>query len=169
MDLCSLDAFQDLLGLNEVGGRRRGLTRHQIRRLPTRVFKSGKGKDTTKSKSCKRVARSAAKIGIINSEQPSGSNKVDDDDSKGVKGVEATDAMKECNICMSEFVNNEKLRILTCFHEFHIKCIDKWIKVRVVSTRERGKYEGRKGGVGQCVSNHILYYNYLLPLSLICI
>ena len=142
MDLCSPDAFQDLLGLNEVGGRHRGLTRHQISRLPTRVFKSGTGKDITKSKSCKRVTRNAAKIGIINSEQPSGSGKVDDDDSKGFKGVEATDAIKECNICMSKFVNNEKLRILTCFHEFHIKCIDKWIKVRVVSTRGRGNMKG---------------------------
>ena len=163
--------FQDLLVLlDEVGGRSRGLTKDQISRIPTRVFKSDTGTDTTKCKRCtRRNNRNAAILGIINSEQPSCSAKVDDGDSKGAKGVEAMDATKECNICMSEFVNNEKLRILTCFHEFHIKCIDQWIQVCVVSRRGRVRYEGRKGGVGQCVSNHILYYNHFLPLLLICI
>ena len=130
--------------MDEVNGRSRGLTRDQISRIPTRVLKSGTGPDTT------------------NTEEPSGSVKVDDGDSKSAKGLEAIDAMKECNICMNKFVNNEKIRILTCFHEFHIQCIDEWTKVRVVSTRERGKYEGKKSGVGKYVSNHLLCYNHLL-------
>ncbi|XP_074660121.1 uncharacterized protein LOC141912691 [Tubulanus polymorphus] len=34
----------------------------------------------------------------------------------------------ECSICMTEFENNDHLRILPCFHDFHTKCIDQWIQ-----------------------------------------
>ena len=149
--------------MDEVNGRSRGLTRDQISRIPTGVFKSGTGPDTIKSKSCERLARNAANPATTSTEKPTGRAKVDDSNGKSAKGLEAIDAMKECNICMNKFVNNEKIRILTCFHEFHIQCIDEWIKVRVVSTRERGKYEGKKSGVRKYVSNHLLCYNHLLP------
>ncbi|KAL9229661.1 hypothetical protein vseg_005105 [Gypsophila vaccaria] len=34
----------------------------------------------------------------------------------------------ECVICLSEFKNGEKVRILPkCNHGFHVKCIDKWL------------------------------------------
>lgn len=34
----------------------------------------------------------------------------------------------ECVICLSDFANGDRLRILpTCNHGFHIKCIDKWL------------------------------------------
>ncbi|CAK8578939.1 unnamed protein product [Lathyrus sativus] len=35
----------------------------------------------------------------------------------------------ECVICLSEFANSEKVRILPkCNHGFHVCCIDKWLK-----------------------------------------
>ncbi|XP_004503972.1 RING-H2 finger protein ATL78-like [Cicer arietinum] len=35
----------------------------------------------------------------------------------------------ECVICISEFRNGEKVRILPkCNHGFHVRCIDKWLK-----------------------------------------
>ncbi|CAI8619089.1 unnamed protein product [Vicia faba] len=35
----------------------------------------------------------------------------------------------ECVICLSEFTNGEKVRILPkCNHGFHVCCIDKWLK-----------------------------------------
>ena len=36
-----------------------------------------------------------------------------------------------CVVCMSDYVNREKLRRLPCNHDFHAKCIDRWLKVRL--------------------------------------
>lgn len=34
----------------------------------------------------------------------------------------------ECAICLSEFVNGDKIRVLpACGHGFHVRCIEKWI------------------------------------------
>ncbi|XP_043723640.1 RING-H2 finger protein ATL74-like [Telopea speciosissima] len=39
-------------------------------------------------------------------------------------GIQAT----ECPICLGEFVEGEKLRVLPkCNHGFHVKCIDTWL------------------------------------------
>ena len=35
-----------------------------------------------------------------------------------------------CVVCMSNYINREKLRRLPCNHDFHAKCIDRWLKVR---------------------------------------
>ena len=34
-----------------------------------------------------------------------------------------------CVICMMEYSNREKLRRLKCEHNYHSKCIDRWLKV----------------------------------------
>ena len=34
-----------------------------------------------------------------------------------------------CVICMSDFETRQRIRVLVCNHEFHSKCIDKWLKV----------------------------------------
>lgn len=38
-----------------------------------------------------------------------------------------------CVVCMCDFENRQLLRVLPCYHEFHAKCIDKWLKVSVFS------------------------------------
>uniref|UniRef100_A0A3Q2TK40 RING-type domain-containing protein n=1 Tax=Fundulus heteroclitus TaxID=8078 RepID=A0A3Q2TK40_FUNHE len=35
-----------------------------------------------------------------------------------------------CQICFCDYADGEKLRILPCFHDYHIQCIDRWLKVR---------------------------------------
>lgn len=34
---------------------------------------------------------------------------------------------EECTICLNEFKQRERIRKLDCEHEFHKKCIDKWL------------------------------------------
>jgi len=33
-----------------------------------------------------------------------------------------------CVVCMSDFELRQSLRVLPCGHEFHSKCVDKWLK-----------------------------------------
>ncbi|XP_018602577.1 uncharacterized protein LOC108931342 isoform X2 [Scleropages formosus] len=34
----------------------------------------------------------------------------------------------ECQICFSDYVEGEKLRMLPCLHDYHMQCIDRWLK-----------------------------------------
>ena len=36
-----------------------------------------------------------------------------------------------CVVCMCDFEVRQTLRILPCSHEFHSKCVDKWLKVSI--------------------------------------
>lgn len=33
-----------------------------------------------------------------------------------------------CVVCMCDFESRQLLRVLPCSHEFHTKCVDKWLK-----------------------------------------
>ncbi|XP_069048835.1 uncharacterized protein [Lepisosteus oculatus] len=35
----------------------------------------------------------------------------------------------ECQICFSDYREGEQLRVLPCLHDYHAKCIDRWLKV----------------------------------------
>ena len=43
----------------------------------------------------------------------------------------AEETNSTCVVCMSEYCFKEKIRKLPCTHDFHSKCIDKWLKVSV--------------------------------------
>ncbi|XP_067292037.1 E3 ubiquitin-protein ligase RLIM [Pseudorasbora parva] len=34
----------------------------------------------------------------------------------------------DCQICFSEYKAGERLRMLPCLHDYHVKCIDRWLK-----------------------------------------
>lgn len=34
----------------------------------------------------------------------------------------------QCQICFCDYTDGEKLRMLPCFHDYHVKCIDRWLK-----------------------------------------
>ncbi|XP_059956492.1 E3 ubiquitin-protein ligase RLIM-like [Mesoplodon densirostris] len=48
-------------------------------------------------------------------------------DSLAVRSFGENDALKACSICLTEYTENSKLRILPCSHEYHIHCIDRWL------------------------------------------
>jgi hypothetical protein len=39
-----------------------------------------------------------------------------------------------CVVCMCDFESRQLLRTLPCTHEFHAKCVDKWLRVSVAVT-----------------------------------
>ncbi|XP_006163841.1 E3 ubiquitin-protein ligase RLIM-like [Tupaia chinensis] len=48
-------------------------------------------------------------------------------DSLAVRNFDNTDALKSCSICITEYREGSKLRILPCSHEYHAHCIDRWL------------------------------------------
>ncbi|XP_024136779.1 E3 ubiquitin-protein ligase RNF165 [Oryzias melastigma] len=34
----------------------------------------------------------------------------------------------QCQICFCDYDEGEKLRMLPCFHDYHVQCIDRWLK-----------------------------------------
>lgn len=55
--------------------------------------------------------------------------------------------MYRCYICLSAYEECDKIRVLPCHHEFHLLCVDKWLK--------------------EIHGYHFLHYDFLGPLSVL--
>ncbi|XP_037678639.1 E3 ubiquitin-protein ligase RLIM-like [Choloepus didactylus] len=44
-----------------------------------------------------------------------------------IRSCEANDVLKACIICITEYTEGNKIRVLPCSHEYHVHCIDHWL------------------------------------------
>ncbi|KAL4318196.1 hypothetical protein GQ457_18G003950 [Hibiscus cannabinus] len=47
---------------------------------------------------------------------------------KKLEAAETADAIEQCYICLADYDDGDKIRVLPCQHEFHMTCVDKWLK-----------------------------------------
>ncbi|NP_001183423.1 putative RING zinc finger domain superfamily protein [Zea mays] len=47
---------------------------------------------------------------------------------KKLEAPQRSDDMEQCHICLTEYEDGDQIRILPCKHEFHLQCVDKWLK-----------------------------------------
>jgi len=41
--------------------------------------------------------------------------------------LQGQEKSQSCTICMDEFQPGDRVRILPCFHQYHVACVDEWL------------------------------------------
>nr|XP_019595752.1 PREDICTED: E3 ubiquitin-protein ligase RLIM-like [Rhinolophus sinicus] len=60
-------------------------------------------------------------------------------DNLTVRSFGKNDVLKSCSICIMEYTEGNRLRVLPCSHEYHIHCIDRWLADNSTCPICRGK------------------------------
>ncbi|XP_011017941.1 PREDICTED: E3 ubiquitin ligase BIG BROTHER-related-like isoform X2 [Populus euphratica] len=67
---------------------------------------------------------------------------------KKLDRVKGNDEDEQCYICLAEYEEGDKIRVLPCHHEYHMVCVDKWLKeIHGVCPLCRG--DVREGGASE--------------------
>ncbi|GAX82721.1 hypothetical protein CEUSTIGMA_g10147.t1 [Chlamydomonas eustigma] len=45
-------------------------------------------------------------------------------------GAHAGETKRTCAVCLEDYVEGEKVRVLPCLHRFHMQCVDQWLSTR---------------------------------------
>lgn len=55
----------------------------------------------------------------------------------------ASESRKTCAVCMEEFRAGEQMRTLPCFHDFHKRCVDRWLRQQGVCPICKHRVDGQ--------------------------
>ncbi|KAK4469882.1 hypothetical protein MN116_007389 [Schistosoma mekongi] len=122
----------------------RFITTNELAKLPTSIYRIKKCSSTnndsfTTPDSTTNVTTNPTVVPVISGNQndkpPSPGTHYLQPESKGnilfqIQPIQSSPARghPECEICLIEYQNKDRLRHLPCGHAFHLKCIDAWLK-----------------------------------------
>merc|ERR1719495_3045413 len=87
----------------------------------------GPGEAGTEPENYEALLNLAERLGEV---KPKGLSKTDIEQLPSYRypGDNSENDQTTCVVCMCDFEIRQSLRILPCSHEFHSKCVDKWLK-----------------------------------------
>jgi len=86
------------------------------------------GQDVSEAENYEALLSLAERLGEV---KPKGLNKTDIEQLPSYRySNEGSDTEEPtvCVVCMCDFECRQVVRVLPCAHEFHSKCVDKWLK-----------------------------------------
>jgi len=118
-----------------------GIPQSQINRLPTFVLKddgsNGKGKSNESNSNTNTAATLSPKSIAASLSSPSSAPSLSSSTASSSSSLKAglktaTDSTRKCAVCLEPQIAGQTLRSLPCLHNFHIDCIDPWLRIKPV-------------------------------------
>lgn len=109
------------MGYGPLRGNEEGMSAEEMRALPVVIHEA----HPMPGKEGKPQEEGAEAAGQDNGD--ASDSESDGDSPRGAKGG---GTLKTCAICIEEYKDGEKLRVLPCQHRFHMECVDQWLSTR---------------------------------------